>query len=107
MAEIPKYNLYKGLTKPLVFKGLVGKYIYIGGLGILVVLLLALILISTVGFLPALIVVVGGGGGLFGWIKKKQSGGIYDKKLDDGVLYVIPNRIKLLKREDNKTEKKV
>lgn len=105
MKEIPKYNLYKGLTKPLVFKGLVGKYIYIGGLGLLVVLLLGLILISTVGFLAGAIVLIGGGGGLFAWIKKKQSGGIYDKQNDDGVLFVIPNKIKLLLKEEKGKEK--
>ena len=41
--EYPSYNVYKGLQKPLIFKGFKGKFIYIGGACIISALLLCAI----------------------------------------------------------------
>lgn len=48
--EYPSYNVYKGLQKPLIFKGFKGKFIYIGGACIISALLLCAIVSTLASF---------------------------------------------------------
>ena len=60
----PIYNVYKGLQKPLIFKGLKGKFIYIGGACVVSSLLLCAIVSTITSFLwggVTLVVVMFGG----------------------------------------------
>lgn len=45
--EHPTFNVYKGLQKPLIFKGLKGKFIYIGA-GCAIGALLSSVIISNI-----------------------------------------------------------
>lgn len=94
MDDIPKYKIYKGLSKPLLFKGLIGKYIYIGAVGVILIIVITLIIASTLGFMTSLIIAGGLGGGLFFWIKTKQDKGIYDKRNDDRTLFYTKNNLR-------------
>jgi hypothetical protein len=105
MDDIPKYKIYKGLSKPLLFKGLIGKYIYIGAVGIILIIVITLIIASTMGFLTSIIVAGGLGGGLFFWINTKQKQGIYDKRRDDKTLYYMKNNINFNKIENLRNKK--
>ena len=49
--EYPSYNVYKGLQKPLIFKGFKGKFIYIGGACIISALLLCAIVSTLASFM--------------------------------------------------------
>jgi len=87
------YNVYKGLQKPLVFKGFKGKYIY-WGIGSLVTgLVVGAVFIAIVnmvfGILALVLVSIGG---IF-YTSAKQKQGLYSKKRHKG-LYIIPSRFK-------------
>ena len=62
--EYPSYNVYKGLQKPLIFKGFNGKFIYIGGACIISALLLCAIVSTLASFMwggiTLAIVMIGG-----------------------------------------------
>lgn len=79
------YNVYKGLQKPLIYKGFKGKYIF-WGLGSLVAgLALGAIISSTINtYLGALIGVCSVVGGLL-YTAKKQKGGLYTKTKHRGI----------------------
>ena len=62
--EYPSYNVYKGLQKPLIFKGFKGKFIYIGGACIISALLLCAIVSTLASFMwggITLVIVMFGG----------------------------------------------
>ncbi len=93
MAEEIKYPLYKGLQKPLMFKGLKGKYIYIAAITAVSSLIVSLICFGLFGnFIGILVLAIGVGGGLF-LIAQKQKKGLYSKKKLKGV-FVIKKGIK-------------
>lgn len=79
------YNVYKGLQKPLIYKGFKGKYIF-WGLGSLVAgLTFGAIISSTVNtYLGALVGVSSVVGGLF-YTANKQKGGLYNKTKHKGI----------------------
>lgn len=88
------YSVYKGLQKPLIFKGFKGRYIFwgIGSLvGGLVTAGIVGIIFNIMAGLGAMAVVVGAG--LF-YTSQKQKKGLYDKKSSKGEIYIMDNRIK-------------
>jgi len=88
-----KYSVYKGLQKPLVFRGFKGRYIY-WGVGFIVLSLVAGgILGAFVGMLPgaATMAALMLGGIYYTGIRQKQ--GLYDKKRAKGV-HVIRTELK-------------
>lgn len=96
-----KYNVYKGLQKPLVYKGFKGKFIY-WGLGFLLLGLVAgaisMVVISkwfgTVVLSGTMI------GGLF-YTASKQKQGLHNKQRHTGI-YVHRASLKRLNRYEKK-----
>lgn len=91
MSERKLFSVYKGLQRPLVFRGFKGKFIY-WGVGII------LIAVFTGGIVAALINNALGGfflvttlvAGLF-FISSKQKKGLYTKNVRKGVFVIPPN----------------
>lgn len=84
----PNYNVYKGLQKPLIFKGLKGKFIYIGGACVVGSLLLCAIVSTMTSFLwggVTLVVVMFGGLGI---TAKLQKQGLHRKDKRRGI-YIV------------------
>ena len=72
--EYPSYNVYKGLQKPLIFKGFKGKFIYIGGACIISALLLCAIVSTLASFMwggITLVIVMFGGLGITSQLQRK------------------------------------
>lgn len=96
MEQEKGYLLYKGLKKPLVFKGLMGKYIYQTA-GIFVgILFLTMICSQLFGVVKGLGIAVGIGGLLL-WnvFRLQKKNGLYKKTKNSNELHVITSRIKL------------
>ena len=73
--EYPSYNVYKGLQKPLIFKGFKGKFIYIGGACIISALLLCAIVSTLASFMwggITLVIVMFGGLGITSQLQRKE-----------------------------------
>lgn len=84
----PNYSVYKGLQKPLIFKGLKGKFIYIGGACVVGALLLCAIVSTISSFIwggITLIVVMFGGLGITSKLQKK---GLHKKDKRKGI-YIV------------------
>jgi 1,4-dihydroxy-2-naphthoate octaprenyltransferase len=74
-----RYAVYKGLQKPLIFKGFKGKFIYWGLASILAGLVLGALIMSLVNTWLGAITLIGCmTGGLF-YTAGKQKGGLHDK----------------------------
>lgn len=94
MKEIPKYPIYKGLQKPLIFKGFKGRYIYWGIGAILIDLILACIFCIFVDtFIGLCVMAVFLAISLF-IIYKKQEKGLYNRKKDTDTLFIFKNNLK-------------
>lgn len=96
------FSVYKGLQKPLIFRGFKGRYI-IWGLGSVVLGVISAGVIGLVfnliaGFSALVVISVGG---IF-YTSTKQKGGLYDKKRSNGEIYIIPNNIKYRKHVKKK-----
>jgi hypothetical protein len=89
------FFLYKGLKKPLVFKGLKGKYIYQGAGAFVGTLVGAIILSNILGFLLGLIVAIASGSFLI-WntFRKQRVNGLYDKTKNFNEIHIMRNRTK-------------
>lgn len=88
------FNVYKGLQKPLVFKGFKGRYIY-WGLGFIVASLIVGGLIGAffsllAGVFAMVIVMVGG---IF-YTSQRQRDGLHDKARDSNVVYMLQTELK-------------
>lgn len=96
--EAKEYPLYKGLQKPLTFKGFKGRYIF-WGIGVIISsLLLGCILCIAISTLIGMgVMACYLGLGLF-IIHRKQKNGLYSKKRDKNTLFLMPNKIKLTVR---------
>jgi len=83
-----RFAVYKGLQKPLVFRGFRGKYIY-WGLGCLLAgLVLSAFTMSLISmWLGAIVLIASTAGGLF-YIAGKQKKGLHDKASAKGI-YIL------------------
>ena len=84
----PSYNVYKGLQKPLIFKGFKGKFIYIGGACIISALLLCAIVSTLASFMwggITLVIVMFGGLGITSQLQRK---GLHRKDKRKGI-YIV------------------
>jgi hypothetical protein len=89
------FFLYKGIKKPLVFKGLRGKYIYQGAGTFVGTLVLGIILSNILGFFFGLLIALGIGAFLIWKIFHNQRvKGLYDKTKNFNEIHIIRNRIK-------------
>ena len=88
MEKHPGYNAYKGLQKPLIFKGFKGKYIYMG-FGSIIGALVLCIVVSTIfsfmwGGLTLVVVMIGG----LLFTASQQKKGLHRKDKRKGVFIV-------------------
>jgi len=96
------YPLYKGLKKPLVFKGYKGKYIYWAGGTFVGGLIASVLLTKVIGILGCF---VGAGliaAGLFLIAKTQKEKGIYKKTKNKNEIHMFPNRITVKKQQRKK-----
>lgn len=102
--EYPSYNVYKGLQKPLIFKGFKGKFIYIGGACIISALLLCAIVSTLASFMwggITLVIVMFGGLGITSQLQRK---GLHRKDKRKGIYivsrtFIRDRKIKLMKKK--------
>ena len=97
-----RFAVYKGLQKPLTFRGFKGKFIYWGVGSLLAGLVLGALTMSLINIWLGAIVLAGSivGGLLF--IAGKQKKGLSSKTRDSGV-FVFPANFKKLHRYARKT----
>ncbi len=84
--EYSSFSAYKGLQKPLMFRGLKGKFIYWAFGAFASALVLCIVVSSTVSFLWGgftLVVVIFGGLAL---IAQRQKKGLYNKNNQSGIV---------------------
>jgi len=83
-----RFAVYKGLQKPLIFKGFKGKFIYWGISSLLAGLVLGALTMSLINMWLGAFVLVGCiVGGLF-YTAAKQKGGLHSKKRFKGI-YIL------------------
>jgi len=81
-----KYAVYKGLQKPLIFKGFKGKYIYWGLGSLLAGLVLGALTMSLISMWLGAVTLVGTvTGGIF-YTAGKQKGGLHSKTRNSNIL---------------------
>lgn len=85
------YKIYKGLQKPLVFKGFKGKFIYwaLGGCGISIVIggIIAATISNLVGTLIIIVLAIG----TLMYVTKKQKEGLYSRQKSYGLFIIQPS----------------
>ncbi|WP_214070047.1 DUF4133 domain-containing protein [Mucilaginibacter sp. dw_454] len=91
-----RYAVYKGLQRPLTFKGFKGKYIYWGLGSVLAGLVLGSVTMAMVNMWLGAIVLVGFIVGGLVFIASKQKGGLHAKARHTGI-YVYPSNLKNLR----------
>jgi len=98
MAE---FKIYKGLQKPLVFRGFKGKFIY-WGLGFCAGGVVLGGIVSTINGIASIVVtVIAIILGLY-YTVSKQKKGLYNKNIDKNVIIHYPNNLKRIKRYGEK-----
>ncbi|MCG8226385.1 DUF4133 domain-containing protein [Tenacibaculum finnmarkense] len=94
------YPVYKGLQKPLVFKGIKGKFIYWSAGGILTCFFLSFGLNYLLGAFPSILIAGVLIYGLIYYINYKQkTEGIYKKDKSFGIIRINPS-YKIMKNEE-------
>lgn len=86
------YKIYKGVSKPLMFKGFKGNYIYMAGACLGLAIIIMIMLSGTLGFIVSGVISIAVGGGGITFILKKQSEGMNKGKKDTGI-YIVKNRL--------------
>lgn len=97
-----KFAIYKGLQKPLVFRGFAGKFIYWGIGCLLAGLVFGALTMSLVNMWLGAVVLTGSIAGGLLYIAGKQKNGLHDKSRATGV-YVHSLRLKKINRYARKT----
>lgn len=97
-----EFSIYKGLQKPLVFKGFKGKFIYWGagfiGGGLVFGGLISSVVSGLVGIIVFVVTIFGG---LY-YTARQQKRGLYRKNIDKNVIIHIPNYINQLSKRNGK-----
>lgn len=92
MEQEKGFFLYKGLKKPLVFKGLAGKYIYYAAGSFGATLILSGILGSLLGTFKGLLVAVTVGGlSIFNTFRLQKKYGLYKKTKNNEIFIISPS----------------
>jgi hypothetical protein len=87
------FNVYKGLQRPLAYKGFQGKFIYWGIGSVLCGLLIGAITMAVFSMLLGVLLLAGCiGGGLF-YTLSMQKKGLHDKTRCSGVVFFHQHRI--------------
>lgn len=97
-----RFKVYKGLQRPLVYRGFKGKYIYYSIAALLAGLVLGAVTIALVNmWLGVLVLIASVTGGICS-IAFKQKSGLYDKSRDRN-LFIHQVNFRRLNRYDRKT----
>lgn len=80
-----RFKVYKGLQKPLVYRGFKGKYIYWGVGSLLAGLVLGAVTMAVVNMWLGLIVLIAAVAGGLIYIAGKQKGGLHVKARPQGI----------------------
>jgi hypothetical protein len=97
-----RFSVYKGLQKPLTFRGFKGKFIYWGVGFLLGGLVLGALTMALVNMWLGVIVLAGSvTGGLF-YIAAKQKKGLHGKTVSSGII-IYPLNFKRINRYERKT----
>jgi hypothetical protein len=92
---VKRFPVYKGLQKPLVFRGFKGKFIYWGLGALLAGLVLGAVSMALINMYFGAMVLIGSiVGGLF-YTAGKQKGGLHAKTRSTGIYIHQPNLKKL------------
>ena len=92
MEQEKGFFLYKGLKKPLVFKGLAGKYIYYAAGSFGATLILSGVLGSLMGtFKGLLLAVTVGGLSIFNTFRLQKKYGLYKKTRNNEIFIISPS----------------
>ena len=85
------YKIYKGLQRPLVFKGFKGKFIYwaVGGCGISI--LIGGIIAATISNIIGTLIILVLGVGTLMFVTNKQKNGLYDRQKKYGIFIMKPS----------------
>lgn len=86
------YNIYKGLQKPLVYKGFRGKFIYWGIASLLSGLLLGAMVMAILSMLAGVLILVLVIAGGLAYTANQQKHGLYNKTRSRGH-YLFPSTI--------------
>jgi hypothetical protein len=97
-----RFAVYKGLQKPLTFRGFKGKFIYWGVGSLLAGLVLGALTMSLINMWLGAIVLIGSIVGGLLYIATKQKKGLSSKTRDSGV-FIFPPNFKKLHRYGRKT----
>ena len=87
------YKVYKGLQKPLVYKGFSGKFIYWGIASLLAGLVLGALVMAIFSLLLGVIVLAGCIGGGLAYTFSRQKQGLHQKTRSVG-LYLFKSRMR-------------
>jgi hypothetical protein len=105
MVDHRSFNVYKGLQKPLTYKGFSGKFIYWGIACLLAGLVLGSVIMAVFSMLLGVFVLAACiGGGLY-YTAAQQKKGLHQKTISKGH-YHMTSRITRLNPRKNHVEKK-
>src|ERR1700749_2426792 len=90
------FAVYKGLQRPLIFKGFRGKFIYWGLGAVLAGLVLGSVTMALVNMWLGAVVLVGFIAGGLLYIASKQKAGLHSKQRHSGI-FIHPAKFKNLK----------
>lgn len=86
------FSIYKGLQKPLVYRGFAGKFIYWGIASLLAGLVFGALAIALLNMLLGVFVMAGCIGGGLMYTASRQKKGLHQKKRSTGIFHV-PSKI--------------
>ncbi|MGV8135043.1 MAG: hypothetical protein AB2L20_07505 [Mangrovibacterium sp.] len=95
------FFIYKGLQKPLVFKGFKGRYMYWAAGFVILGLVLAGMIGAVFNLVAGIVIMAVVAGGGICYTAQKQKNGLYDKRRDKGiyVFHVNLRGIRHVKKE--------
>lgn len=97
-----QFQVYKGLQRPLVYRGFKGKYIYWGVGALLAGLVMGALTMALVNMWLGLIVLIAGIAGGLVFIARKQKNGLHIKTRATGI-FIHQVTLKKLHRYGRKT----
>ena len=86
-----EFTIYRGLEKPLEFKGFKGKFLYIGAIGIFSSVIVGFGLMASVGMGAGIILLVLGALATILYCRHYQKKGLHNKDIILGPFYIEPS----------------
>lgn len=93
LVEQKEYVVFKGLQKPLVFKGYKGKFIYWIAGGLLGSFILCIVFTILIHIAVGILTLAIGTGSIIMYVKSQMKYGVNKKELKKGVVFIDSNFI--------------